>query len=284
MLGSGLSAQLGAATGSLAFPAIGPAGVVAVRQFVAALVLLPVARPRPWALTRRQWWPVLLLAGVFAVMNLSLYAAIDRIGLGLAATLEFLGPLGVALGSSRTRMNAGCALAATAGVVVLTAPGPSTDWPGLGLALGAGAGWAAYILLNRVVGARVPGIEGTATAAGISALAYVPVAVVAVGGHGLATRAVGCSLVAGVLASAVPYVADLVALRRVPQALFGVVMSVHPVFGALVGVVLLGQPLAGHEWAGIAIVAATNAVAVGVAARRAGAPVRGRPGSPTLGA
>ncbi|CAM5300882.1 membrane protein [Streptomyces purpurascens] len=93
MFGSGLSNQTGAAIGSLAFPVLGPIGVVAVRQYVAAIVLMAVGRPRPRTFTKEQWWPVLLLALVFGTMNLSLYSAIDRIGLGLAVTLEFLGPL-----------------------------------------------------------------------------------------------------------------------------------------------------------------------------------------------
>ena len=97
MLASGLSTQLGAAIGSLAFPVLGPVGVVAVRQYVAAAVLLILGRPRLRSFTRRQWGPVLLLAAVFGVVNLSLYTAIDRIGLGLAVTLEFLGPLTIAL-------------------------------------------------------------------------------------------------------------------------------------------------------------------------------------------
>ena len=122
---SAFSNQLGAAGGSLAFPVIGPAGVVAVRQIVAAAILLPLVRPSVRALTRSQWWPVLFLAVVFGTMNLSLYSAIDRIGLGLAVTLEFLGPLAVALLSSRSRANMICALGAGAGVVAICRPQPS---------------------------------------------------------------------------------------------------------------------------------------------------------------
>src|SRR5689334_2761104 len=105
MLASALGNQLGAAIGYRAFGAIGPAGVVAVRQVVAAAVLLPVARPPLRRMTWAQWWPALLLAAVFGCMNLSLYVAIDRIGLGLAMTLEFLGPLAVALAGSRSRLD-----------------------------------------------------------------------------------------------------------------------------------------------------------------------------------
>src|SRR5689334_20470568 len=135
MLTSGAGTQIGAGLGAHAFPAVGPAGVVAVRQVVAAAVLLPLGRPRLRSFTWAQWWPTLLLALVFATMNLTLYSAIDRIGLGLAVTLEFLGPLGVALGGSRSRTDALCAVLAGAGVVVLVAPGPTTDYVGVGFGL-----------------------------------------------------------------------------------------------------------------------------------------------------
>src|SRR5215469_1533897 len=135
MSGSALSCQLGAATAAIAFPALGPAGVVAIRQWVAGAVLLSVGRPRFRTFTWRQWWPVLSLAAVFATMNLSLYVAIDRIGLGLAVALEFLGPLAVALAASRRRIDLSCALVAGAAVVVLTRPQPTTDYAGIGLGL-----------------------------------------------------------------------------------------------------------------------------------------------------
>ena len=115
MTGSALSNQLGAATAVLAFPVIGPAGVVAVRQWIAGIVLLTAVRPRWSSFTWPQWWPILLLAAVYGTMNLSLYVAIDRLGLGLAVTLEFLGPLAVALATSRRRADLACALVAGAG-------------------------------------------------------------------------------------------------------------------------------------------------------------------------
>jgi hypothetical protein len=140
MLGSATSNQVGAAVGAHAFASVGPAGVVAVRQLVAAAALLLVARPDPRRFTWPQWWPTLLLAGTFAVMNLSLYTAIDRIGLGLAVTLEVLGPLTLALAGSRTRFDLGCAVVAAAGVYVLVLPGPASDFIGIGCALLAAGG------------------------------------------------------------------------------------------------------------------------------------------------
>ena len=124
------------------------------------VLLLITVRPKFASFTRRQWRPVLALALIFATMNLSLYTAIDRIGLGLAVTLEFLGPLSVALLASRRAIDLGCALIAGAAVVVLARPQPSTDYAGIALALLAAACWAGYVLVNRVVGARLPGASG----------------------------------------------------------------------------------------------------------------------------
>jgi inner membrane transporter RhtA len=268
MLGSAVSNQVGAAVGTHAFGTIGPAGVVAVRQLVAAAVLLPVARPPLRRMSWAQWWPVLLLALVFGCMNLSLYTALDRIGLGLAVTLEFLGPLGVALAGSRSVRDLLIALAAAAGVYVLVLPGPSSDYVGLGLSLFAAGCWAGYILLNRVAGARLPGLQAPAVATTLSASAYLPVVVVLAAHGRLGGAALAEALTTGALSSVVPYAADLTALRYVPARFFGVFMSVHPALAALVGMALLGQLLALHEWAGIAVVVLANAAAVTGSRRR----------------
>ncbi|RKT88090.1 inner membrane transporter RhtA [Saccharopolyspora antimicrobica] len=268
LLGSGLSNQLGAAIGSMAFPVIGPAGVVAVRQWIAAVLLLGVGRPRLRAFTLPQWRLVLSLAAVFATMNLSLYAAIDRIGLGLAVTLEFLGPLAVALAGSRRWLDLGCAVIAAAGVVVLTRPQPSTDYVGIGLALLAAVCWAGYILLNRAVGRKLPGAQGSAAAAGISGLVFVPVGVLVLLHNPPTAGALLCAAGAGLLASAVPFLVDLLALRRIPAAAFGVFMSVNPVLAAGVGVVVLGESLQVVQWLSIAAIVAANAVSVTSGLRR----------------
>ncbi|MEU9185816.1 EamA family transporter [Streptomyces sp. NPDC048484] len=262
LAGSGLSNQTGAAIGSLAFPVLGPLGVVAVRQYVAAVVLLAVARPSPRSFTRHQWWPVLLLALVFGTMNLSLYTAIDRVGLGLAVTLEFLGPLAIALSAARRRVDACCALVAAAGVVTLMRPQPSADYPGMGLGLLAAACWAAYILLNRTVGRRVPGAEGSAAAAAVSALMFLPVGVVLVLRNPPTPAALAYAVVAGVLASAVPYLADMFTLRRVPAPAFGLFMSVNPVLAGLIGWIVLGQHLGPAEWAAVGAVVGANALSI----------------------
>lgn len=262
MVGSALSNQTGAALGSLAFPTIGPVGVVAVRQYVAAIALLSVVRPRLRAFTGRQWRPVLLLAVVFATMNLSLYSAIDRVGLGLAVTLEFLGPLAIALCAARRRIDALCALIAAAGVATVMRPQPSTDYAGMALGLLAACCWAAYILLNRTVGRRIPGAQGTAAAALVSALIFLPVGAVLVLRHPPTVSALGYATAAGVLSSAVPYCADLLTLRRVPAQAFGLFMSANPVFAAVIGWIGLSQHLGWTDWLGIGAVVAANAVSI----------------------
>lgn len=268
MLTAATSTQTGAAWGSHAFGAIGPAGVVAVRQLVGALVLLPVARPDVRALTRSQWARVLVLAAMFAGMNLMLYTAVERIGLGLAVTLEFLGPLAVALLGSRSWRDLVLALAAGLGVYVLVLPGPSSDGLGIAAGLLAAACWGGYILANRSVGATLPGVQGTALATAVSCFAYLPVlAWLAVDGR-ITAATLGFAVVAGLLSTVVPYTLDLLVLRRVPARVFGIAMSGHPVVAALVGWVMLGQVLDLHEWVGMGLIIAANALTVAAPGRR----------------
>jgi inner membrane transporter RhtA len=271
MTGSALSAQLGAASATLAFPVLGPVGVVAIRQWVAGAVLLSSVRPKFRSFTGRQWRPVLALALIVATMNLSLYAAINTIGLGLGVTLEFLGPLAVALLASRRAIDVGCALAAAAAVAVLARPQPTTDYAGIGLALLAAACWAGYILVNRTVGARLPGSQGPAAAATLSAMLYVPVGIWVLASHPVTVAALGHAATAGVLCSVVPMVSDLLALRRVAARFYGVFMSVNPVFAALIGLVILGQSLQPADWLAILVIVGANVLTLsgGVRVRRA---------------
>jgi inner membrane transporter RhtA len=291
MLGSALSNQTGAAVGALAFPVIGPVAVVAIRQWVAGAVLLAIGRPRLRAFTRRQWMPVIGLASVFAAMNLAVYIAIDRIGLGLAMTLEFLGPLAVALAGGLTATTGtrrgvilACTVLAAAGVVLLTRPQPATDYAGIGLGLFAAACWASYILLNRTVGQRFTGVEGTAAAGAVSALVYVPIGTVALIAHPPTISALVCGATAGVLASVVPFVADVLALRRVPTHFFGIFMSVNPVFAAVIGAIVLAEALGPVDWTAIALIVAANVGCVlatqNVSTCRSPAPTSYRAGPP----
>jgi inner membrane transporter RhtA len=260
MLTSSASNQTGAALGAMAFPTIGPVGVVAVRQIVTAVVLTSTVRPRIRRLSRRQWLPILGLVVVFSVMNLSLYAAIDRIGLGLAVTLEFLGPLTVAIASSRRVPDIACAVLAGFGVVVLTHPGPSSDILGFALALLAAAAWGAYILLNRSLGQRLPGLQGTAVASLVTAAVWIPIAVTWFVFHVPTAEAIALAVACGLMSSIVPYVTDLLALRRVPAQMFGTFASINPVWAAVAGWVILHQVLGLNEGIGIALIVTSNVV------------------------
>ena len=265
ILVSAASTQAGAGIGVLAVPALGAPGVVAMRQLVASCVLLPIARPPVRRMTWSQWWPVLLLAASLVSMNLLIYLAFTRIGLGLAVTLEFLGPLMLGVLGSRSRGDLLTALAAGIGVYVLVLPGPSSDLPGIAFGLGAGACWALYIVSSRVAGARLPGVQATALAMALSTLVLSPVLVglvIRLASGELAWQPLGFAFMAGLLSSALPYALDIIALRRVPAAFFGVFMSVHPVFAGIAGVLILGQLLNLHEWVGILIVVTANAVNV----------------------
>lgn len=260
------SSQSGAAVGAQAFDTLTPAGVVAGRQLVSSVVMGLLTRPKFWRYTRSQWKPVVLLAVFFAGMNTLLYAAVDRIGLGTAVTIEFLGPLAVALffsrGAGRTMRGVVCAVLAMGGVILLARPGPTSDFIGLGMALLAGVCWGGYIVTNRVVGQRVPGVEGTAVATMLSAAGMLPVAAVLIWHFQPPWQAYVFAIIAGVLSSAVPYTLDLIVLRHVSPVVFGLGMSLHPLFAALIGAVFLREDLPLVAWAGVLLVAAANAISL----------------------
>ncbi|WP_431710364.1 EamA family transporter [Glutamicibacter uratoxydans] len=253
-LGSGISNQAGAAMGAMAFGVLGPVGVVAIRQILTALVLNVFVRVTWGRLSAGQWRPIIGLALSFSMMNLCLYAAIERIGLGLAVTLEFLGPLAVALAGSRRATDAVFVLIAGGGVLLLVRPGPSTDLLGILLALAAAVGWAYYILFNRSAGARLPGLQGTAAASACTTVLWVPVAVFWFLQHPPTLLALGLAAGCAMLSLLVPYVFDLLCLRDLSAATFGVLTSINPIWAVLVGMVLLDQQPGWVELAGIGLI------------------------------
>jgi inner membrane transporter RhtA len=258
MLTSSVSNQVGAALGAQAFPIIGPVGVVAIRQFVTAIVLAPIAHPTLRGLRKDQWRPIIGLVIVYSVMNLSLYTAVSRIGLAMAVTLEFLGPLTVAIASSRRITDVACAILAAVGVIVLTDPGPTTDVIGIACALLAATAWGVYILLNRSLGQRLPGLQGTATASLLTAMVWIPIAIAWFAVHTPTVMSIVLAVACGLMASAIPYAADMLALRRVPAQMFGTFTSLNPVWAALAGWLLLHQALRPNEWAGITLIILSN--------------------------
>lgn len=267
MLTSSIGNQVGAGIGATAFPVLGPAGVVAIRQVGTAILFGLTVRPRLNRLTRGRCGslrPVLGLALTLCVMNMGLYIAVDRVGLGLAVTLEFLGPLTVALLSSRKWLDLFCALLAGVGVLFLTHPSPSSDLIGLGAGLISGVGWGLYIVFNRQLGSRLPGLTGTAAASVVSGCLWVPIGAWWFISHPPTTTGLGMALVAAVectlLSSVLPYVSDLLALRWVPPQSYGVFASLAPVWAALAGWIMLHQSLTTEEGLGIGFIVAGNMI------------------------
>jgi inner membrane transporter RhtA len=264
VVGGAASVQLGAAIGATIFPLVGPAGVVALRQSVAAVALVAIARPRLRNLSWRAIRPALLLGLVLVSMNLAIYGAIERIGLGLAVTLEFLGPLALALVGSRRRLDLLCAAMAGLGVVLLTGTVPGIDPVGVVLALVAAASWAAYIVLSRQAGRSLPGVQGTALASLLAAIITLPLLLIAFAGLAaeqfLHVVIVGLGI--GILSSAIPYSIDLLVLRHLSQQLFSVLQSVQPAAAALAGLVVLGQALGAWQIVGLALISVGNIIAV----------------------
>jgi inner membrane transporter RhtA len=250
-----VSVQVGAAFATTLFDELGPAGTVFLRIAFAALLLLLIWRP-PLRLgegaARRD---VLLLGLVLAGMNLSFYVALDRIPLGIAVTLEFVGPLGVALAGSRRRLDLLWVGLAAAGILLL-APVPGSDLDALGvvMALLAGTFWGAYILLTARVGRALPGGGGLAIAMTVAALAVLPVGLADGGEALLDGELLVIGLAVAVLSSALPYSVELEALRRLPENTFGVLMSLEPAVAATVGFVGLDQDLAAREVVAIGLV------------------------------
>jgi len=194
-------------------------------------------------------------------MNLSFYLALDHLSLGVAVTLEFIGPLALATVASSRRLDLLWAALAGLGVVVLcTGVGANqADFAGVLFALMAGAFWALYILLSARVGRAHPGIGGLAMALCVSAVLLAPIGIAQGGSELIAPSALALGLVVGTLSTAIPYALELESLRRLSGAAFGVLMSLEPAVGAAVGVVLLNQGLAAWEMLGIALVVMASA-------------------------
>lgn len=252
-----LSVQVGAGLAKHLFVQMAPGAVVLLRLGTSAIVLGVLGRKALRDVTRTHSRRDLLVAVAFgltlAFMNFSFYQALTRIPLGLAVAVEFLGPLTVAIASSRRRLDLLWATLALAGVVLL-AGGGSVDVLGIGFALLAGVGWAAYILLSASTGRRFSGSTGLAIASMVGTVALLPVGVATGGSALLNPGLVVIGLGVGLLSSVIPYTLELEALRRVPARVFGILMSLEPAVAALVGLVVLGEMLSLPEWAAVACI------------------------------
>lgn len=262
-LASQASINFGSSIAGLLIPVVGSIVVVAVRQLVTALVLVPIIRPQIRGRTLRSLWPVIALGVILAVMNLAFYEAVGRVGLGIAVTIEFLGPLAVALFSSRRWLDVACALGAGVGVYLLAGTDRQLDVVGIVLALVAGACWAAYILVARTVAHRFAGLDGLSLASIVAVIVILPWALVFIDFSVIDWRVLGLLVATGVLCSAIPYSLDTIVLRRITPRLYAIVSSCAPVMAALFGWLVLNQVLSLPQIFAILLVsvAATTAFA-----------------------
>jgi inner membrane transporter RhtA len=256
----------GSSLAGLLIPVVGSPLVVMVRQLVMAITVLPFYRPKFVTFTWARLWPALLLGVVLGVMNLTFYESVARLGLGVAATIEFLGPFAVALAASRRFLDFVCAATAAGGVVLLTWSDGTLDPFGIALALTAAACWAGYILLTRRVATQLPGLEGITIASLVSLVLLVPLALATMDFSTLNWGIVGLLVAVGALSSAFPYTLDTFILRRITPRLYAIITSSGPVFGALFGVLVLGESLLLQQQ--LAILAVCVAAGVSIATQR----------------
>jgi inner membrane transporter RhtA len=258
--------QLGAALTPPLFERAGVLGITWLRLAFGAAILGAWARPRLRGRTAHDLRAVVALGATSAAMTLLFMLAIDRIPLGVVVTVEFLGPLGIALAHARRPRDGLWVALAGGGVALLTlgdATGSALDVVGLILALAAGMGWAGYILLTRRVGRAWTGVEGVAVAMSVAALVSAPFGLVSGGARlGHLDVLVPCLGVA-ILLPVLPYSLEMAALRRLPPATFGVLMSLEPGMGALLGFLVLGQglTLTGVLAVGMVVAASAGATA-----------------------
>jgi inner membrane transporter RhtA len=245
VLGGIASVQFGAALADQLFDSAGPGGVVMLRLLLSGVILLAFARPSLRARTRADLEAALAFGAVLAGMNWSFYEALNRLPLGVAVTVEFVGPLTLAAAGSRRRLDALWVALAGAGVALLATRGGHTGvhLAGVLLALVAAACWAGYILLAKRVGSSFAQLDGLAIALGFGGLLVIPVGVAQGGDALLRPEILAGGLGVALLSSLIPYSLEIVALRRLRAAAFGLLMSLEPAMAALAGVLVLGQPV-----------------------------------------
>jgi len=252
------SAQVGAAVAKSLFDEVSPSATVWLRLASSALVLLVLARPRVRGIARHDWLVVLGFGASLALMNWSIYQAFARLPLGIAVTIEFIGPLSIALLSSRRLLDLAWVGLAAVGVVRLGLERGEITVAGVLFALLAGSCWAAWILLAKVTGARWEGLDGLALASTFAALALVPLAVTHADGLG-APHVWLVGLAVGLLSSVVPYGLDLVALRSIRPSLYSILMSLEPAAAALAALVVIQEALEPLQWLAVACVVVASA-------------------------
>ena len=271
VVGGIVSVQFGAAIAKQLFPLVPPTAMVWLRLVTSAAVFLLVVRPRLRGHTRGDWTVALAFGVSLATMNWAIYQSFARIPLGIAVTIEFLGPLAVAVAGSRRPRDLVWVVLAALGVGLLGLSPARLDVVGVLFALLAAAGWACYILLSARTGQRWPGVSGLAVASLVGAVALAPPAVLEAGGRLLEPKVLLLGLAVGLLSSVIPYSLELVALRRIPPRVFGILMSLEPAVAALAAMLLLAEFLTPVQWVAMACVVVAS-VGSTRSSRSAGAP------------
>ncbi|MEU6809068.1 EamA family transporter [Streptomyces sp. NPDC046831] len=274
VLAGGVSVQFGGALAVTLMPRAGALGVVSLRLFVAAVVLLLVCRPRLRGHSRADWATVVVFGIAMAAMNGLFYQSIARIPLGTAVTLEVLGPLALSVLASRRAINVVWAALALAGVFLLGGGGFSgLDPVGVAFALGAGAMWAAYIVFSARTGRRFPQADGLALAMAVGALLFLPLGIAESGAKLADPVTFGLGAGVAMLSSVLPYTLELLALRRLPASTFAILMSLEPALAATAGFLVLHQSMSAAEALAIALVIAASMGAVRTQVGRRRTPV-----------
>jgi inner membrane transporter RhtA len=258
VVGGILSVQLGAAIAKNLFDDAAPLTLVWLRLATSAVVLAAAVRPTLRGRTPADWRVAVAFGVVLGTMNAAIYESFARIPLGIAVTIEFLGPLGLAVvGSRRARDLVWVALAAI-GVALLGIERGDLTVAGVGFALLAGACWTAYILLSASTGRRWPGLDGLTVASVIAAAMLAPL-VAGFSGHGLGDgRVIALGALVGLLSSVIPYSCEITALRSIRPSVFGILMSLEPAAAALAAIVVVHEFLSVLQWLAVACVIAAS--------------------------
>ncbi|WP_309127026.1 EamA family transporter [Microbacterium sp.] len=264
LVAAGLVCQeLGASLAVLLFPAVGPLGMVMMRLVFSSVILLLIARPSLRGLTPRAWRSAAMLGGVLVTMNCLFYLALSELPLGVAVTIEVLGPLALAVITARSRIAWLWAALALLGILALAGGGwDRLTVAGVLFALGAAVSWAGYILASARVGRDFQKLDGLALAMVIGAILSLPLGIADAGEALLRVELVALGAAVAVLSSTVPYALELMALRRLSPAIFGILMSLGPATASIAGFIVLGQHLSLLEVGGIALVVLASAGAV----------------------
>ncbi|CCH71061.1 putative integral membrane protein [Phycicoccus elongatus Lp2] len=269
VLGGIVSVQFGGALAATLVPAIGAGGSVVLRLLFATAILLVVVRPRWRGHSRTAWLTVGAFGLALGLMNFTFYGSLAHLPIGVAVTIEFIGPLLLAAVLSRRLWDFVAVGGAAVGVVliaeVLHTPLADLSLVGIGLALAAGACWAAYILLSGRTGREFPHLDGLALAMVVATVATLPFGITSVPSWDGTILAKGLGI--AVLSSVLPYSLELLALRRMAAAVFGILLSLEPAVAALAGLLVLGQRLGPLQLVGMALVVAASAIIMGAARR-----------------